>query len=269
MASITSLDKIVRNTLLQKQMSIHFYLQYLVYARDCLRELSCDVLKTLNYTLLELDEWNEACIPCGMLDAISVGFEVGQHMRPLVSDNSLNSLVNYGTNGERISFNQAAQTVSPRSNFLIGQEDLNFGWQLNWGNGWNYYSRDDYGENMGRIFGYRGIDSDTFKVIWERNKIKVNEDVSPDRKFVLTWIGDGSCSDAATMITNYAFASIDTYIKWQTKENSRAYNEGEKERAKQEFKEQRRILIGRLSDINSLDDILRSMQKGYYNGQHT
>lgn len=264
-----SLDKIVRSVLLQRGLSIHFYLQYLVYARDCLRELSCDVLKTINYTLLTVDEWNEADLPCGYLDAIGVGFEVGQNIRPLVQDNSLNSLINYDSSGDRISFNQAALSATPRDNFLIGQENLNYAWALNFSNGWNYYSRNDYGESLGRMFGYRGVYNDTYKIIPERCKIKINEGVSTTGKFVLTWIGDGSCSNAATMITTYAVGTIEAYIKWQAKLNNRSYSQGEANEMERLFGRERAKLVGRLSDINSTDDILRSMQQGYYNSQRT
>lgn len=263
----TSLDKIVRSTLLQRGLSIHFYLQYLVYARDCLRELSMDALKVVNYKLLTLDDYNEAPIPCDYLDDVGVGFQVGQSVRSLVQDNGLNSLVNYDDSGNRITFNQQAMSTTPRDNFLIGRENINYASYLYWGNGWNYYSIDDYGEALGRYFGYRSNPSDTYKIIKNRNVIKINEGIGNNGKFVLTYIGDGSSCDAATMVDPYAIASIDAYIKWQLRENSRAYNEGEKQRSQNEFKEKRRQLIGRLSDINSTDDILRSMQKGYYNSQ--
>lgn len=263
-----SLDKIVRGILLQKQLSIHFYLQYLVYERDCLREISMDALKVVQYELLTIDEWNEAPIPCGFLDDINVGFEVGQGIRPLVKDNSLNSLINYDDSGNRISFNQAAIVANPRTNFLTGQENINLS-AFNWGEGWNYYSRNDYGESLGRILGYRCNPSDTYKIIPERNVIKINEDIgTTGSKFVLTYISDGSCCNAATCVTPYAISTIDAYIKWQTKENNRSYSEGEKERAERWYLKQRGILVGRLSDL-TLDDILRSMQRAYGSYPHT
>ena len=264
---MTSIDKIVRGVLLQKGLSIHFYITYLVYARDCLRELSMDCLKTVNYKLLTLDEWNEAEIPCDFLDDVGVGYEVGQLIRPLVKDNGLNSLVNYDSQGNRISFDERTLSSNPRDNYLYGQENIDYGAALYWGNGWNYTTVDDYGEALGRMYGYRNNKSDTYKIIRDRNVIKINEDISNTGKFVLTYIGDGTDCDAASMITPYAISTIEAYIKWQSRENNRSYGLGESKNAENEFLKQRRFLIGRLSDIGSTNDILRAMQKGYYNSQ--
>ena len=49
---------------------------------------------------------------------------------------------------------------------------------------------------------------------------------------VLTYISDGTSSDAATRIAPYAFDSIEKGIIWQYKENTRIYSEGERARAK-------------------------------------
>lgn len=254
----TSLDKIVRSYLLQQGKSIHFYLQSLVYARECLREISLDDLKVVSYKLITLDKYNEAPIPIDCLDVVAVGYGVGQSVRPLVQDNNLNSLISYDTGGNRISYTQPQYASNPRDNFLLGT-----GSASTWANGWSYNSFSDYGEYLGKWFGYNPSYYDTFKVISERCVIKVNEYVSlNNNQAVLQYISDGTDCNACTMIDSNAIAVIDAYIKWQTKENNRSYGEGEKERARQIYLKQRGILRSRKSDL-TIEGIKRSMMQSY------
>jgi hypothetical protein len=56
----TTLDKIVRRNLLAKRMPLHYYIEYLVHASSCLRELTFDSLKIINTVELELNDYYAA-----------------------------------------------------------------------------------------------------------------------------------------------------------------------------------------------------------------
>ena len=43
-----SLNAIVRNVLLRRGYPLHYYMQFLVNAKDCLREMSLDSLDVIN-----------------------------------------------------------------------------------------------------------------------------------------------------------------------------------------------------------------------------
>ena len=228
-------------------------MDFLVSARDCLREISIDDLKVVNYKLVDLDQYNEAKIPCDCLDVVAVGDGVGQSTRPLVQDNSLNSLINYDTSGNRITYNQTSYAANPRNNYLIGYEGY-----LRGSSGWAYSSFDDYGEYLGKWFGYNPSYYDTFKVITERGVIKVNEYLSlNNNQAVMQYIGDGTDCNAATSVDVNASMTIQSYIEWYKDYKGQAETPGERK-----YLKQRAILRGRKSDI-TLDGMRRSSKQGF------
>ena len=247
-----TIDTIVRNVLLRKQYPRHFYLQALNNAKDCLRELNFDTLKVVNTNILIVGQYHAATLPCGYVDFSKVGVKVGQLVRPLVQQESINRLNNLDTACNKIDYTNNQDTqVAQGSYYGIG------------GLYWSSSHINNYGENTGGYFGRgAGFETDTFKIIIERNEIQFNESIPVGTEIVLEWIGDGLTCDAATHIDSYAQKTIEEYCLWQFKEQSRAYNEGEKERAKRLFDKEHAKLRGRKNGM-TISDIKRSMQKGY------
>ena len=57
MASVISLDKIVKNILLKRRYPLAYYIQFLVYAKDGLRELAFDLpILPARYKCLVVDQ---------------------------------------------------------------------------------------------------------------------------------------------------------------------------------------------------------------------
>jgi len=245
--TFTNLDSICRNTLLKRGYPMHYYLQFLVYAAAGLRELSMDSIAVINTKLIPVDQnTNEADLPNDYMDFIEVGVPVGQKIKPLVRGNTLNSLPSYTSNFTQQEY---FQRDSSGNNLYYYPFPLY----------WNTVVWNSYGENIGRLFGWgAGNPSDTFAVIPERNVIKINEGMSATN-IVLQYISDGTSADAATQITPYAFDTIYKYIIWQHKENNRTYSEGERMRAKMEFKDAHGVLRARVNGI-TLDEVKRIAQ---------
>lgn len=247
-----SLDQIVRNLIVKRRYTIHIYLDFLVYAVECLRTLSMDDLKVINTMELAVDpNTNSIDLPDDYLDYVQVGIRSGQNTKPLVETDKINPLV--------------ARTAdfTPTSYGAIGTNDSNI---IYYGAIYPYYFNtvvwNNYGEFTGRQFGYNSYNDDTFSVFPERNQIQLTERLSVSH-IVLRYISDGMNSDSATQITPYAFQTISNYIMWQMKENSRTYSDSESERARQLYINERLILRGRLSDLTT-ERLKRSLQKAVY-----
>ena len=73
-------------------------------------------------------------------------------------------------------------------------------------------------------------------------------------------MSDGQEADAATQIDPYAIKTIQAYIGWQTRENNRNYNMGERQMAQNEYVRERKILRARKADW-SVEKIKRIVQK--------
>ncbi len=248
-----TLDAITRNFLLRKGYPLHFYLQGLVYGGGCLRILTLDDLKVINSKVLPVDQTtNEVTLPTDFVKEVEIGIEQGQRIRPLVEQNSLNPVQAYTSTFEETMY-QTRQT--DQANNL-----LYYGYLLPLL--WNTITWNDYGENIGRLYGWaNGSANDTFTVVKEQNIIKINEDMNID-KIVLRYVSDGQNADAATQIPSEAYDTIMKYIGWQFIEHSRTYGEGEKQRAEQQYLMERGVLRARMNDLTT-DRVMRSFQKGY------
>jgi hypothetical protein len=219
---ITSLDTICKNVLLQQQLPMHYYIECLTHAANCLAELTKDDLKIIKTERLTLNDLANHCLPEGYLDFTKVGIEIGQMVRPLVPENSINRLPNYDDSGTAIAYTDTITSYVPA---LI----------------WSTTIYNDYGEYIGREYGSgAGFQTDTFKIIPERNIIQCKETLK-NCDIIMEYISDGSCVDDATGVDPYAKESIDAYIKWKrSKSRDNIYSpEG------QEYARQRKILRAR------------------------
>ena len=245
--TVTTLDRIVRNILLKNRYGLCYYIDFLLYAAECLKELTIDDLHVINSKLMTVSSDNTIELPPDYTDYVNVSLRFGQHLKPLVEDSTLNPLPNYDTDFQIQPYVNYTGTNGGYFNQVL--YPAIFG-------GINF---NDYGESIGRIFGWAGgTGVDTFRVIKERNIIQINQNLSCT-EVVLSYISDGQSVDAATHIDIYADATIKAYINWQRMENSRTYNLSEKERGRQLYINERMILRARMSDltINKMRRILQ------------
>jgi hypothetical protein len=253
---VYTLDSIIRNYLMRRGYSLHCYIQGLVYGAAGLRELTLDDIQIVNTKLLPIDvNTSEVMLPSDYVNWVEVGCQVGQKVRPLVPDDKINSLPTYTSSYTQTTYTQQLQNVQSNNILLYNYLLPLF---------WNTVTWNDYGENIGRLFGWGNSGaSDTFKVIKERNVIKVNEDLMLQQgTIVLRYISDGQSADASSQIPSEAYDTLNKYIAWQYKENSRSYSEGEKERARQQYLDARDVLRGRMNDLTP-EKVLRIFQKNY------
>lgn len=245
-----SLDTIVRNVLLRKNYSIHFYIDALIAARDCLRELNLDTLGIVNTKVIPLNDGFAAEIPADYCDWVEVAAKAGQFLRPLVPTNDINPLISRDSTGAIQTYGNSNTQDSSIFNSLAA------------GYFWRTVTWNQYGENVGRLFGFTDGYADTFQVFKERNQIQCNEQVGVT-EIVLKYISDGMDADAASHVETYAIKTIEEYIMWQFKEMNRTYNDSEKERARQLYIKEYGILRARKADW-SIARIKRIAQKASY-----
>jgi len=249
--TVTSLHSIVCNMILKRRYPVHYYLEFLLYAKECLAELSMDErFENIRYKVCQLNDNHALELPNDYLDYVAVGVRVGGYVKPLVEDDTLDLIPNYDSNFDIQSYINGVATEENQ--------------QLTYYNGfltplWFMTNWNAFGENTGRLFGGVGNYVDTFKVNKARNEIKIN-DYLTFTEYVITYISDGTDSDSATHINNYAAATIRAYIMWQFKENNRTYSKSEALVEREQYRSERKILRARLSDL-SIDKLKRIVQK--------
>lgn len=238
-----TLDKIIRRTLLAKRLPLHYYVEFLVHASSCLRELTFDSLRIINTVELELNDYFAADIPCDYVDWTKVGIKMGQFVQPITQRDSINRLHAYDSNGDITTYQDPA----------TWNMDFPF-----WPGYWMFQNVDDLGENIGRLYGYNtGIVADGFKILPERNQIQFTESMNTTC-VVLEYISDGQTSDNASQVDQYAWSAIEAYINWKRTPNA----DNERSPEARAYANQRRILRARMNQL-TVYDIRQILYKNY------
>lgn len=233
----TNLDIIVRRTLLDNSLPIHFYAEFLFHSSSCLRELTIDTLKIINTRNLPVGDYGEVDLPEDYLDDVMLSFDTGGTLRGFPHRDSLNPLrVHDSTTG-------LFSSQSPSTN--LNNADLYFPFV---GYTW-YWNVSDYGEPTGRLFGVGGGNPYGYKVVKERRQIQVYG--SNQGNVILQYISDGQSIDNATMVDTQAFSTIQSFINWQRSPNKD--NEFSPEGRK--YYNTKRKLRARLSGLSGTDII--------------
>jgi hypothetical protein len=195
----TSIRAIAKSVLLQTQRPLHYYLQAIKSASDCLRELHLSHLRVVNTRRLTVNSYGAVDLPCNTVDIVQVGLPVGQFVRPLHQQQGINRLVNLDSTGAKVTYGSIATDAE---NIVGGTIMYN-----------------DNEEAIGRFFGFNdGLLTDTYKFLPERNQIQLNEDLGAT-EIILVYIDNGSYCDAATKVDPLAQDCIEKYIKWQFSPN--------------------------------------------------
>jgi hypothetical protein len=227
---------------------MHYYIQALKSASDCLRELTFDSLQNVNTVPLPISASGAADLPCDYVDFVKVGVPYSQYVRPLVQKDSINRLQNKDSSG----------TPIPYSNAI----DITYGDTVSVPPFFESDYINDNGEPLGRLFGFNaGWIQDGFKILRERGQIQVDQQLCATSIY-LEYISDGQCSDNATKVHPYAQKTIEAYILWQFKKHSSAYGLQERKIAKDEFSDERRLLRARMNGLTA-QDIKRIVRKSY------
>lgn len=244
---LTTLDSVVRRGLLEANLPIHYYFEYLIHSSTCLRELSFDTLKIVNTISLPVNEYGAVDLPDDFVDDVAVCLPGGLTLQPLPRQDSINPIrLHNSSTGAFV-----PPTVVPNQ---AGVDDSFF-----WGSaGWMWYwNVNDWGEPTGRFFGASGGTQRGYKIIKERRQIQMSFDFSGG-SIILQYISDGQSVDNASQIDTRAIQCIRAWQEWKRSPN--ANNEYSPEAVS--FWNRKKNLRARLSNI-SLTDIKNVIHNAY------
>lgn len=233
---LTNLDQITRLTLLERSLPLHYYLEILLHASSCLRELTIDTLKIVNYVELPVNNYFAIDLPNDFVDDVALTIPVGQYLHPVPKNDSITNIRKHDSSGNFIPFADITQTNG---------ETL-FGFNSNWLLFWNI---NDYGEPTGRYFGAHGAGKlNGYKLVKERNQIQLTESFTSPTA-VLIYISNGQSSDNASQIETVAIATIQAYTDWKRS----PYADNKDSPPARNYYNQRRLLVAREDDLTDTD----------------
>jgi hypothetical protein len=239
--TFTNLDTIARRFLLEKGLSIHFYLEVLSHAATCLRELNIEKLRQVKTARLALNSYYAVDLPDDFLDDVAISLPFGGMLKRLSKLEGITPLRNVGSTG----------AFEPYSEVESGEDTVSVS-SINW-----FWNTSDYGELTGRFFGANGGASAGYQVFKERRQIQFSENFAGS-EIVLQYISDGQSPDNATQIDLQAWATINAFIAWKTGPNADIKDSYEA----RTYYNEKRLLGSRLSDL-TIADVKNILRKNY------
>lgn len=247
-----TVDSIVKGVLLRRNYPMHWYLQYLVSARDIIQEMIIDDgLTPPNTVILQLDEFGAATLPCDYQDWTKVGIRIGEVVRPLVHSNSLMRIPKIDSSGNQVPY------------ISTSNEYRNYAWGYLPGMYFSTNVVNDYGEYTARNYGAgAGYETDVFTIIPERNIIQCSE-YYKCKIIVLEYISTCEQSISTVGIDPNAEECIKAYIIFDMTRNKRGASLGEIQMAENEYIKQRKRFRARKNTLD-IEVMRRLIQRAYY-----
>lgn len=242
MVTIT-LDEVIRKTLHKADLPLHYYIKYLVIAKDGLRELNFSILPCEKTEELALDSNKEATLPVDFVGEVAV----------------------YRLDGDKL--------VELPHNHLISSFDNTEPYEvtdavLSSGDVHALYA-DEFRSDLGRQFGQVYPRVNGYRIITELNKIRLDNS-SDLEKVYLKYVTMPQLVSNKTLIHPFIEPAIVAYINWKVSEYGLAsgkigirYQMADSASRRQEFYNQRRLAKANLSRVN-ITDILTSFRQ-YHN----
>lgn len=242
-----SVDSMVRSLLLRRGYPMHFYLQFLKYGSDCVRELTFSTLKVVKTAIVTVDAGGAFDYPSDYAQWVRIGIPNGQHILPLVRNrNTFNRLQNVDNHGQPVPFDDSNMVNVGRA------------WAEWFAYGCNF---NEYGEFKGGIFDYgAGYETDVFEDIPERRQIQLSQNLASS-DIVLDYVPMPNSCDNLTRVTPLAQATIEQYMVWQMKEHGRHYSRAEAKDDERMYNDELRELRARMNPL-TLRDINRIFVRG-------
>jgi len=236
--NLTTIDIIVRRALLENNLPIHYYCEFLFHAATCLRELNFDTLQIVNTANLPVGDYGEVNLPDDFVDDITVCVPNGAGIFPLPKQDWLNPIrIHDVDSGEFVTYPPTDAGTNGLTTF--------YGLPM----GWSYYRNvDSYGMYTGRRFGAHGGTVQGYKVVKERRQIQMTE-AFIGSNVVVQYISDGQSVDAASQIDYLAFSTIRSYQDWKRSGNANNDNSPEG----RAFYNQKRLLRAKLNPLTIMD----------------
>jgi hypothetical protein len=191
MAQEVTLDAIIRRNLAMRKLPLHYYLPVLVFAKRGLDEMHFHALQKLKVVTLEIDPvLKTASLPLDFVEEVVVGVRVGDKIRPL----GYNHRLNRADSAEPFPENSPGNGAGV-ADFL---ETL--------------YT--EYGEFKGKAFGRVQQFPDSYTILLDANKIRVDNS-SDITSIELTYLSMPEKVGGKSVIHPFAKSALNSWIDWQ------------------------------------------------------
>ena len=229
---VITLDEVVRKTLAKSRLPMHYYVKYLLFASDALKDMQYNMLPNFKTVELTLDSNFEATLPSDCVEVLGAYRPIGDKMIELGRNQSISTLDNSGTG-----FGAGVSNVYSNDMSLAGYAARPL----------TYF--DIYGEAVGKLFGNVNISSNQYRILPDLNKIRFDNNTDLT-KVNLRYITLPVKVSNKSVIHPFVESAIEKFIMWQ-----RAYywKENDVMMKRAEFFNQRRITKAMFNPVSITD----------------
>lgn len=268
MVTITA-DEVVRRTLHKNRLSLHYYIQFLVFLREGLKQFQLTLLPTMTTVKLTLDSNSEAILPADYVEEIGMYEAVGNKLSELPHSELIStfdypdwvtgtayvvgSIVNYG-GSTWSSLTIHTDAVPPVAGAIWSlyrkfTNDPNTYVQSSGVDLSGALTYSSHGEDTGGLFGYTEVDSRSYRILREFNKVRFDNTTALTVAY-LKYITMPVKVSNQTLIHPMLEASLIEFINWQ---KSKYWNRRDQDTLRAEFYNQRRHAKAMLNPLNVTD----------------
>lgn len=245
---LSNLDMIVRRTLLERGLPLHYYSEILFHQASAVRELSKDSLQIVNSANLPINDYGAVDLPQDFMDDIGVSLPFGGLLQPIPKKDSISPIRIHDTDTGLFTPYVTNNINTPNATIYGYNPGAVWFWNIN-----------DWSEPTGRYFGANGSATNGYKVIRERRQIQLIG--LPDTEsVVLLYTSNGQSVDNATQIDWRAFATIQAYSDWKRSPNAAAKDSPEG----RTYYNEKRAFRSNMNELTLTD--LRNILRSNYTG---
>lgn len=246
MRGFTTINSLVRSSLVSHGLTLHYYVTFLHFALQGLREISFDTIGKIATVKLAPNAFNEAELPPDYIDYIRFGWLRNRYLIPISSTRSYVRTPNIDSTGKQIAYSSgegalvSAATFDPFASYHISP----------------------YGEDLGRLYGLGGgTRNDIFQLIEERNIVIFGDKFDSTDTLYMEYLSAGNYADADAVFHPYAESTLEAYIKYRYAEQ-RTSRLADVNRAQKDFYNQYRLLRARLNGLTK-EDMIRQARESF------
>ena len=244
MKSYVKLEEVVKSLLIQMgEQTEHKYMMLLDMGIRGIKELAFDAMQEVRAVTLDVNSNLTVDLPCDYVKYRRIG---------LCGSDNISSL---GLNAEMCLPRGSDGCGNPisRSSSSVGDiDDVDeIFWFTNYRNG----------EQTGKIYGLGGGQNKHgyYRIDREKNQIVLSSDFSGNT-ILLEYIGDGSGESGEYELHVYAEEALRAYIWWKYCQRKRNHPLQEKEAARRDWYNEKRLAIARFSSFNK-EEALQASRK--------
>lgn len=246
MTGFTTINSLVRSSLMSHGLTLHYYVTFLHFALQGLREISFDTIGKVSTVKLSPNAFKEAALPADYIDYIRFGWLRNRYLIPIGSTRSYARIANTDSTGKQIAYPSgegaliSAATFDPFASYHISP----------------------YGEDLGRMYGLGGgTRNDIFQLVEERNVVLFGDKFDSTDTLYMEYLAAGNYADADAVFHPYAESTIEAYIKYRYAEQ-RTSRLADVSRAQKDFYNQYRLLRARLNGLTK-EDMIRQARESF------